>query len=114
MQPGQTACPGVVRKAGHSRRGHPETERSETERSETERSETERPEIERPALDLLLLLEVLGVLAQTCAILAELELGSAGLLQQGVVAIAGLLTDEEDDFFLLLGLCHDCDSTLER
>lgn len=79
------------------------------------RSERGRPNGGHPETEyLLLLLEVLGVLAQTCAILAELELGSAGLLQQGVVAIAGLLTDEEDDFFLLLGLCHDCDSTLER
>src|SRR5262245_58193732 len=55
---------------------------------------------------LLLLLDVLGVLAQPRAVLHQLELGRARLLHQRVVAVAGLLADEEHDLFLLLGLGH--------
>src|SRR5690606_36293611 len=54
----------------------------------------------------LLLLEMLGVAAQARAVLRQLQLGGAGLLHQRVVAVTGLLADEEDDLFLLLGLGH--------
>ena len=56
---------------------------------------------------LLLLLDVLGVLTQARAVLAEFQLRRAGLLKQRVVTVAAFLTDEEDDFSFLLGLSHD-------
>ena len=59
----------------------------------------------RPAA-LLLLLVVQGVLAQARAVLHQRQLGRPRRLAQGVVPLAGLTADQEDDLLALLGLRH--------
>src|SRR5262245_45761824 len=55
---------------------------------------------------LLLLLRVERVLAETRAVLLQLELLAAGLPPQDVVLVARLFADEENDFGFLLTLGH--------